>query len=85
LRALQTAGLGGRVRIPLSAVNEWTGHNPDKTAEPALEDPSWDWATPAEWADPNQDLVICDPATLYIRVHASKLSAFADAKLRASR
>ena len=83
LKAFQTEQVGSRVRVPLSAVYEWIGHSPAKSTEPPLEEQ--DWATPAEWADPNQDLTLCDPGTLYIPVHISRLSEFTDAKQRAGR
>lgn len=56
LRAFQTAGKGGRVRVPLSAVYEWVGHSPARSTE-KLEDT--DWSIPREGSDPD-DLPVCD-------------------------
>ncbi len=82
LRAFQPVP-GGRVHIPVGALYEWLSRPAARATEPALEDV--DWATPAAGADPTQDFTLCDRQTLYLTVHASRLSEFAGAKIRAGR
>ena len=75
LRAFQTGGPGGRVRIPQSALNEWTGR---PAARPSgLE--GTDWSEPAPGADPN-GLQVCDEYTGFISVHESRMGEFFAAK-----
>ena len=83
LKAQQIGGPRGRIRVAVADYYAWLNHSPVRSTEPPLEEQ--DWATPAEWADPNQDLTLCDPGTLYIQVHISRLSEFTDAKQRAGR
>lgn len=80
LRAFQTGGKGGRIRVPLSAVYEWVGHNAARPDEPALE--FVDWSEPAPDYDGN-DFTVCDARTLHLPVHVSRLSEFFETKARA--
>lgn len=76
LKALQAGGKGTRIRVPVSAVYEWLGHDPTRRdIDDDLD--GQDWSEPAaDRFDPNQDFIVCDEYTDYTPVHASRLSEF---------